>query len=156
MRSTETTVTVPYPSSSRTPTSPSSFTLGAAPSLVYVNIVALHTALSIWGPDALDFKPSRWLQPAVQQQQFFTPPRGTYLPWSGGPRACPGQKMSQVEFVTVFATLFRRCTVEPALRPGESADDARRRLLGLMRDSQPILTLQMNRPEEVRLRWARR
>ncbi|KDN63942.1 hypothetical protein CSUB01_06575 [Colletotrichum sublineola] len=179
MRSTETTVTVPYPSSSRTPTSPSSFTLGAAPSLVYVNIVALHTALSIWGPDALDFKPSRWLQPAVvpaeeetkrnkgdrtpqqqqqqqHQQQFFTPPRGTYLPWSGGPRACPGQKMSQVEFVTVFATLFRRCTVEPALRPGESADDARRRLLGLMRDSQPILTLQMNRPEEVRLRWARR
>ncbi|KAK1584968.1 uncharacterized protein LY79DRAFT_559927 [Colletotrichum navitas] len=64
--------------------------------------------------------------------------------------------MSQVEFVTVMATLFRKCTVEPVPRAGESADRARQRLLDLTRDSQPILTLQMNRPDEVRLRWKRR
>ncbi|KAK1984493.1 cytochrome P450 [Colletotrichum cereale] len=180
MRSAETTQTVPHPSSasSRAPASASAasasstFTL-RAPSIIYINTIALHTAPSTWGPDALDFRPSRWLQPAAATatgegggaekggqtpppQQLMTPPRGTYLPWSGGPRACPGQKMSQVEFVTVVATLFRRCTVEPAPRAGESADQARRRLLDLTRDSQPIVTLQMKRPEEVRLRWARR
>ncbi|KAK2029011.1 cytochrome P450 [Colletotrichum zoysiae] len=182
MRSTETAQTMSYPSShppaSASSSSPSTFTLGAAPSLVYINTVALHTSPSTWGPDALAFKPSRWLQPAnaavpgdekeeeaevkkkgdqsPPSQQFFTPPRGTYVPWSGGPRACPGQKMSQVEFVTVVATLFRRCTVEPARRAGESAEGARRRLLDLTRDSQPIVTLQMKRPDEVRLRWTRR
>ncbi|KAK2005469.1 cytochrome P450 [Colletotrichum eremochloae] len=154
MRSTETAQTMPYPSSSTlaSASSPSTFTLGAAPSDVYINTVALHTAPSTWGPDALTFNPSRWLQSAdaaaavsgeeegevkkgggggdqSPASQFITPPRGTYFPWSGGPCACPGQKMSQVEFVTVMATLFR---------------------------SQPVITLQMKRPNEVRLRWARR
>ncbi|GJC86382.1 hypothetical protein ColLi_09220 [Colletotrichum liriopes] len=51
----------------------------------------------------------------------MTPPRGSNLPWSGGPRMCPDQKMSQVEFVTVIATLFRQCTAESV--QGEHATD---------------------------------
>jgi cytochrome P450 len=86
----------------------------------------------------------------------MTPPRGTYLPWSVGPRICPGQKMSQVEFVSVIVTLFRRCTAEPMLRDGESVQQARQRLLELVQDSQPVLTLQMNRPQDVCLKWAAR
>ncbi|WDK18335.1 cytochrome p450 [Colletotrichum graminicola] len=46
-------------------------------------------------------------------------------------------------------------TVEPARRPDESVERARRRLLELTRDGQPVITLQMKRPDEVRLRWAR-
>lgn len=149
--------------------SPSSFTL-RAPCAIYINTVALHTSPSTWGPDALTFNPARWLQPSVsgdndndseapqqqQQQHLMTPPRGAFLPWSGGPRVCPGQKMSQVEFVTVIATLFRRCAAEPVPREGESMPQARQRLLDLTQDSQPILTLQMNRPQDVRLRWTKR
>jgi hypothetical protein len=82
-----------------------------------------------------------------------TPPRGTYLPWSFGPRMCPGQKMSQVEFVTVIATLFRRCTAEPASEQADDKREARHQLLALMQDSQPVLTLQMNRPNNVYLSW---
>ncbi|GKT86482.1 cytochrome P450 [Colletotrichum tofieldiae] len=131
-----------------------------APAVVYINTVALHTSPSTWGPDALDFKPARWLQPASGEAdaapQLMTPPRGAFLPWSGGPRMCPGQKMSQVEFVTVIATLFRKCTAEPVPKKGESMEQARQRLLALTQDSQPIVTLQMKRPKDVHLRWTRR
>ncbi|GJC87635.1 putative cytochrome P450 CYP13A1 [Colletotrichum liriopes] len=147
--------------SSRPASSSSSSTFSLpAPAVVYINTVALHTSPSTWGPDALDFKPARWLQPASREAdaapQLMTPPRGAFLPWSGGPRMCPGQKMSQVEFVTVIATLFRKCTAEPVPRKGESMEQARQRLLALTQDSQPIVTLQMKRPKDVHLRWTRR
>jgi cytochrome P450 len=118
--------------------------------------MALHTSLSTWGPDALDFNPARWICPSTERdvgETIKAPPRGTYLPWSFGPRMCPGQKMSQVEFVTVIATLFRRCTAEPASKEAEDKGEARQQLLALMQDSQPVLTLQMNRPNDVYLNW---
>jgi cytochrome P450 len=131
---------------------------------VYINSASMHYSSAIWGPDALSFRPSRWLPStsastsaaAPTTDTLFTPPRGTYLPWSGGPRACPGQKMSQVEFVTTFATLFRKCTVEPVLMNGESRTEMKKRLENIMQDSNVRLTLQMNRLQEVKLRWARR
>ncbi|OLN86258.1 putative cytochrome P450 CYP13A3 [Colletotrichum chlorophyti] len=136
------------------------------PCVVYVNHVALHTSRSTWGDEALEFKPTRWIRPPSTDEAaaaacsegtgLVTPPRGTFLPWSAGPRACPGQKMSQVEFVTTVATLFRRCRVEPVARPGETAEEARGRLMGLVEDSQSALTLQMKRPEDFYVRWVRR
>jgi cytochrome P450 len=135
--------------------SPSSFQL-QAPCAVHVNTMALHTSFSEWGSDRLEFKPTRWLQPGPGKRDFHVPRRGTYMPWSSGPRACPGQKMSQVEFVSVIMTIFRSCSVEPVLENGQTMEQGRERLLSLLQDSQPVLTLQMNRPKEVRLRWTRR
>ncbi len=119
----------------------------------YVNNVGLHTDQSVWGPDALDFLPTRWISP---DGQLVTPARGSFSPWSGGPRVCPGMKMSQVEFVTVISTLFRKCTIEPAVQPGESLASAREHLIAVTEDSQQRLTLQMTKPEEVNLKWRRR
>jgi cytochrome P450 len=130
----------------------SSFPL-RAPCAVHVNTMALHTSSSEWGSDRLEFKPSRWLQSGAG---FHVPHRGTYMPWSSGPRACPGQKMSQVEFVSVIMTIFRTCSVEPVLDNGETVERGREKLLDLLQDSQPVLTLQINRPKEVKLRWMRR
>ncbi|KAA8612564.1 CypX Cytochrome P450 [Pyrenophora tritici-repentis] len=130
-----------------------------APISVYINTVALHTSTSIWGPDALEFNPSRWLRPVSgegAELEIMTPPRCTYLPWSVGPRICPGQKMAQVEFVAVIATLFRKCTAQPIVKKGESMQQAKQRLLDLTQDSQAGLTLQMNRPKEVSLKWTKR
>lgn len=76
--------------------------------------------------------------------------------WSSGPRACPGQKMSQVEFVSVIMTIFSNCSVEPVLEDGETMEQGREKLLDLLQDSQPVLTLQINRPKEVKLRWVQR
>ena len=64
--------------------------------------------------------------------------------------------MSQVEFVAVIATLFRRCNARPIAREGESVQLARQRLLDLLEDSQPVLTLQINKPEDVHIHWDKR
>ena len=128
----------------------------AAPCTIYVNIMALHTSHSTWGSDALSFNPARWLKTDTPEPSLITPPQGTFMPWSVGPRICPGQKMSQVEFVAVVATLFHRCNARPVVHEGESAQLARQRLIDLLQDSQPVLTLQMNRPEDVQIHWAKR
>lgn len=88
--------------------------------------------------------------------ELITPAKGTFIPWSGGPRICPGMKMAQVEFVAVIATLFRSCKAEVVLKEGETDVQARERLETLMGESQPLLTLQMENPEDVVLRWVLR
>jgi hypothetical protein len=64
--------------------------------------------------------------------------------------------MSQVEFVTVISTLFGRLRVEPAEQKGRGLEEAREYFKELMEDSTTRLTLQMNRPEEFKLRWLER
>jgi len=148
IRTVETNQTI-FPSNSKS----DSFVL-RAPCAVHVNTMALHTLRSTWGADTLVFKPTRWFPEG--QDSIYVPPRGTFMPWSSGPRTCPGQKMSQVEFVSVVMTLFRKCSVEPVVEKGQSAEQARERLLGILQDSQPVLTLQINKPREVKLKWTRR
>src|SRR2546421_5123387 len=128
-----------------------------ANSLIYINNSALHTNPKTWGSDSLEFRPTRWLsQSSESEDVLVTMPRGTFLPWSGGPRVCPGQQMSQVEFVAVIAPIFSGYTVAPVLEKGETVEAARERLQGVVLDSQPRLTLQMNKPYEVKLKWSRR
>ncbi|OIW26630.1 cytochrome P450 [Coniochaeta ligniaria NRRL 30616] len=126
------------------------------PCSVFINSVGLHHDRNSWGPDADTFRPSRWLVPGAvlgADGQVITPQRGTFLAWSGGPRVCPGQKMSQVEFVTVVSTLFARLRVEPVGKKGRALREARDDFKELVQDSTTRLTLQMNRPEEFKLRW---
>ena len=120
---------------------------------VYVTGACTHVRPALWGADALAFRPSRFLD---AEGKLCEPDKGTFLPWSGGPRYCPGMKMSQVEFVAVVAEACRTYRVELVKREGEGAEECRRRYEGLVRDSQPVVTLQMKRPREVRLRWVRR
>ncbi|KAM6536020.1 hypothetical protein FALCPG4_005541 [Fusarium falciforme] len=100
------------------------------PCTVYINSACLHTYPSIWGEDSTSFNPSRWLTPGcpVENSQLITPEPNSFIPWSGGPRVCPGKKMSQVEFVAIIATLFRTCRVEPVVKPAETMEQARERL----------------------------
>lgn len=123
----------------------------------YVNAVALHVDPSTWGEDALQFRPTRWLSPSASgDEELITPAPGTFLPWSAGPRVCPGTKMAQVEFVGVLFTMLRRCSIEVMCQDNETIEVARGRLREVMQDSQSRLTLQMNRPNEVRLRFVPR
>lgn len=135
------------------------------PAKVYINAAALHSDTATWGVDASAFKPERWFagtppsystSPNVGIPELITPPKGTFIPWSGGPRICPGMKMAQVEFVAVIATLFRSCRVEVVCRSGETVEEARDRLVKSMQESQPKLTLQIENPEDIVLRWVKR
>jgi hypothetical protein len=65
-------------------------------------------------------------------------------------------QMSQVEFTAVMATLFRNARAEPVCRKGETKEQARKRLFGVINDSTPVMTLQMNKPRNVKLKWTRR
>lgn len=127
---------------------------------LYVDAIALHLDAEVWRdlnqtsdktsdarPDEIAFRPTRWVNPPGSKSTLFQPPRGTYVPWSAGPRVCPGQKMAQVEFTAIFLTLFRRHRIE-AVRltidgKEETTSQLHARLDALMKDSISILTLQM-------------
>ncbi|KAL2812206.1 cytochrome P450 monooxygenase [Aspergillus granulosus] len=118
---------------------------------VYVCQLSVHLNRSIWGDDANDFRPSRWIDVSGQ---LMTPENGTYIPWSGGPRICPGLKMSQVEFVATIGTLFRNARCDPLPTDGiDSPEVLRERLRGLLSDSVSKLALQMRNADGVYLRW---
>lgn len=126
----------------------------------YIGSPCLHIDPAIWrnlnlasnekarDNDELLFRPTRWLNPPTETSTIFKPPKGTYIPWSAGPRVCPGQKMAQVEFTAIFLQLFRKCRVEAvALKTVEgkleTKEEVEKRLDARMKDSVPVLTLQM-------------
>lgn len=123
----------------------------SAPMDVFISHTNIHLNPSYWGPDAEEFRPARWID---DSGHIITPPEGTYMPWSGGPRVCPGMKMSQVEFVGALATLFRSSRCEPLPVDGiEDPEELRQRLLHLLHDAAVKLTIQVRDPKNVQLRW---
>lgn len=129
-------------------------------SLVYLHVVALHLDPEIYRNVNIDtshgekeddhdetrFRPTRWLnQPSSgQKSTHFSPPKGTFLPWSMGPRNCPGQKMSQVEFVAIMLVLLRRHSIEVVKLEGEGEKEAQERIEKWVRNSFSKATLEMS------------
>ncbi|KAK7957335.1 uncharacterized protein PG986_006557 [Apiospora aurea] len=106
---------------------------------VLVAYAAVHTHPDYWGPDALEWRPSRWIKRSSDagDEELITPRRGTY-----------------VEFAATMAALFRDYRVGPTKRQGESEGDARRRIAHqLETDSAKDLLLQMLHPERAALSW---
>lgn len=79
----------------------------------------LHHDPSVWGPDADEFKPERWLarDPSSGVVRLLVPPAWTFLPFSNGPRNCPGQ---HYVFRLVSYTMVR---MAQSFRGVESRDD---------------------------------
>jgi len=91
------------------------------------------------------------------EEAHIEPAKGTFIPWADGPRNCPGQKFAQVEFVSVVANLFSTHQVKPVLSPGQNSDDATKALLCMVEGSAiSAITLQMQEPRKVALKWERR
>lgn len=135
-----------------------------ANTIIHINCVAVQNDHSIYGDDVEKFRPDRFLDESAEKGKptIRSYGKGTFLAWSGGPRVCPGSKMSQVEFVSVFMSIFSKYRVELVRKEiddgrggkrKETTEEARSRVDGLMADSQSRLTLQMNRPREVELRF---
>lgn len=143
-----------------------------ADTTIYISGQGMNVAPDQWGTDAMDFKPERWLTgpaeatPTVSadgakldnESGFIDRARGSFLAWGGGPRVCPGMKMAQVEFVAVIFTIFKDWKVRPTVleEKGETEEMAGQRLRDVLKDSQPAVTLQMNRPRDAILTWTRR
>ena len=70
---------------------------------------ALHKDAQSWGPDVLEFNPDRW----AQKRPFK---RGSFIPFSDGPRSCVGRHYAMMESVTALAVILSR--FEFRLAPG--------------------------------------
>ncbi|KAK5626570.1 hypothetical protein RRF57_002285 [Xylaria bambusicola] len=78
-----------------------------------------NTTLALWNP-AVHRDPRLWEDPDKFDPERWrsgqTKPRGTYFPFSYGPRSCTGQGLAMLEMTLTLATLFRH--FEISLEPG--------------------------------------
>ncbi|CAE6349560.1 unnamed protein product [Rhizoctonia solani] len=61
---------------------------------------------SVWGNDANEFRPGRWLEDDAGSLNKY------FVPFSVGPRACVGRNLAYMDLMLITATLFRRYQVE--------------------------------------------
>ncbi|EMR85189.1 putative cytochrome p450 protein [Botrytis cinerea BcDW1] len=129
--------------------------------MILPNLLGIQSHPRYWGSDRLLWRPSRWTISSSYQndgltEKLWTAPKGSYMPWSEGPRGCPGKKFSQVEFVAAMAGLFHRHRVEIVKEDGENQEEAEKRVKALLDDSAMVLLLQLMKSEKVGLRWVRK
>lgn len=172
------------------------------PANTFVNLlsVASHRDPKYWlsgnqANDLNDFRPERWLVKSDRHEQhdaatsesedyggpqgediastLLRPKKGSYYPFSEGPRACLGRRFAQVEVLAVLAIIFKDYSVELAVDEFATDEEvermpvgreerravwekARRRAQGLLKDGMgTIITIQM-RDGTVPLRLVRK
>jgi cytochrome P450 len=128
---------------------------------VFPNIIGLHNSSNYWGTDSHVWRPDRWIEhspgsKAIADEAVKAPIKGSYVPWAEGPRICPGKKFSQVEYVAVIARLLRNHRIEVVKDTIETEEQARKRALFAVENSDVKITLQMKNPGSVQLRFVRR
>jgi carotene epsilon-monooxygenase len=76
-----------------------------------LSIYNMHRSTAVWGEDAEEFKPMRFgpldQPPPNEQNTDFK-----YLPFSTGPRKCPGEQFALMEATTVVASILRKFDLE--------------------------------------------
>lgn len=111
---------------------------------IMLNTIGAHRNPRYWpaagGEGDLDkFLPERWFRPSMNVRgeaaaaeeeqeedyggfqgpdtsaQLYRPVRGSFIPFSDGPRSCLGRRIAQVEMVAALAVLFQRYSVELAV-----------------------------------------
>ncbi|KAL5531294.1 hypothetical protein ACEPAG_4171 [Sanghuangporus baumii] len=85
-------------------------------------------------PDPYAYKPSRWYE-----QEYSGMP-DAFTAFSFGPRACIGRKFAMTEAVCWLTMLLRDFKVEVIMKPGETKEQARDRVL----QAQMVMTLSVN------------
>ncbi|CAL2031260.1 unnamed protein product [Caenorhabditis brenneri] len=78
-----------------------------AGTMVQVDTWTLQTDKKIWGEDAEEFKPERWLTNTDHVLQ-----KGGYLPFGLGPRQCIGMRLAYIEEKLLLAHILRKYTFE--------------------------------------------
>ncbi|KAJ7513123.1 cytochrome P450 [Mycena galericulata] len=74
---------------------------------LYVAISAYHRLRTIWGPDANDFRPSRWLEKEPCKGQALGP-HASLLTFLGGPRVCLGWRLAILELQIFVVEIVSR------------------------------------------------
>lgn len=102
---------------------------------------AMGRSKNIWGPDADDFRPSRWLiddDQGIDTATLRTMGAFEFPVFNGGPRSCLGKRMAELLAIYVIATLVWRFEFEEAFDDAKSSG-----IKPKERQSQNSLTLPM-------------
>jgi len=76
-----------------------------ADTVLSVPAYTIHHSKEIWGPDADEFVPERWIKVTERQKAAF-------IPFSYGPRACVGRNVAEMELALIVSTVFHRYDFE--------------------------------------------
>lgn len=87
---------------------------------VLIPLAALNCSVSMWGPDAKLFKPSRWLKEdeGTHETKETLPDYRRLMTFGNGARMCPGRLFALTEFKAVLFVLVRHFVFEMADGPG--------------------------------------
>ncbi|XP_049874943.1 cytochrome P450 4V2-like [Pectinophora gossypiella] len=80
---------------------------------ILLNIWAVHRNSTYWGEDVEEFRPERFLDTPFKHP-------AQYMPFSFGPRSCPGYSYAMMSMKTLLAMTLREYRVLPATSPNES------------------------------------
>ncbi|KAL1744731.1 cytochrome P450 [Schizophyllum fasciatum] len=76
---------------------------------LHIPIRVINTWTAIWGPDAEDFRPARWLDLPKTYNPAFS-----LMSFIAGPHGCIGKTMALMEMKVVLASLIKAFHFEPA------------------------------------------
>ncbi|KAH8669187.1 cytochrome P450 [Xylariales sp. PMI_506] len=79
-----------------------------------ISTYTIHRNKEIFGEDALDFNPDRWLTKQRNNMDKH------FMSFSYGPRSCIGRNIAMMELKKTFATIFRRFDYRPVYSERET------------------------------------
>ncbi|KAG1818504.1 cytochrome P450 [Suillus subaureus] len=95
-------------------------------SLMVISIRAINRSLAIWGPDAKEFKPDRWLtEDGISGKAKEVQGHRHLLTFVDGPRTCLGKDFAIAEFKTVLLVLVKNFMFEMRDGPDTEVEIAR-------------------------------
>ncbi|EIM82729.1 cytochrome P450 monooxygenase pc-3 [Stereum hirsutum FP-91666 SS1] len=93
------------------------FFIPAGSSVIY-SVFLMHRRTDLWGPDALEFDPDRFLDERLHK--YLTRNPFIFLPFNAGPRICLGQQFAYNEasfFLVRLLQSFASITLTPEAQP---------------------------------------
>uniref|UniRef100_R7W2U0 Cytochrome P450 86A2 n=1 Tax=Aegilops tauschii TaxID=37682 RepID=R7W2U0_AEGTA len=112
---------------------------------VAYNSYAMGRMESVWGKDALAYRPERWLDPAEGTFRPESPFR--YMAFHAGPRICLGKEMAYIQMKSIVACVLEEfeLAVDGAYRPRQVASLTLRMADGLPAGNLPHMACQMKK-----------
>ena len=77
---------------------------GKGNSFVFVHLMGIHRQKDLWGEDALDFNPDRWLPENERKMKYG---KSQFLPFGGGKRSCLGNLFAVTQAKTILTNMIR-------------------------------------------------
>ena len=81
----------------------------------------LHLSDSIWGPDAAEFNPERFLEGNAETNEMAKTRKASYIPFGGGIHLCPGRNFALAENVGFMLSFLLTFDVSPTDESGKWA-----------------------------------